>query len=135
MATYNAINYTKQFVNVPSEKIPKGEQYGVMRVAYDKYSLAADLSAGDYINMMKLPAGARLIDATIKLGALGAGSLDVGWEGDDDGVAHDAGSGRLNNEAGLMKVFSAETLIRVKVAVDTSATSGDIELSLIYVVD
>ena len=58
MAAYYSTNYTKLYVNVPAEKIPVGEQYGVVRVAYDDYTFAGAVDLNDTITFMKIPRGA-----------------------------------------------------------------------------
>ena len=123
MAAYYSTNYTKQYVNVPAEKIPVGEQYGVMRVAYDDYTFAGDVSADDTIRFMKIPKGARILDVHVINTAMGGGTIDIGWTASDDGsIAADpdgffdgydptsAGEVNLSDGvlAGRLKKFDAE---------------------------
>ena len=156
MADLYSTNYTKQYVNVPAEKIPAGEQYGNLRVAYDDYTFAADVSltAADNITFMKIPRGARIIDMHITHTDLGASSaaIDVGWSASDDGsVAADqdgfldgytgitsAGSTSLGILDGRFKKFTAEgCYVVVKIMHDDVATttSSNIKIALLYVVE
>ena len=148
MATLYGENADKILVDVPSQNIPSSDN-GRKRSLYDKFSLSADLSAADVILMgSKIPAGARVLDAKIKFDALGAGTLDVGWQAsaegneaaDPDGLIDgaavtSAGSVRADAEAGVMKKFSEAVQPIVTVATDNSATSGDIEIYIDYVLD
>ena len=85
MAAYYSTNYTKQYVNVPAEKIPAGEQYGVVRVAYDDYTFTAvDSVLNDTITFMKIPRGARILDVHVINTAMGGGTIDIGWTASDD---------------------------------------------------
>lgn len=150
MATLLGVNYTKQFDNVPSEKIPAGEQFGDVHVAYDKYTMEAALADGDIIKMMKLPAGAKVIDAIIKTDkSLGAtGILDFGWAAngvdaaDQNGLINqaDGGGQALATHAtpgapGLMKTFSVETQLQAQCTELSVATDAVIEVIVMYVIN
>ena len=150
MAALYSTNYTKQFVNVPSEKIPKGEQYGRVHVAYDDYTFAADVDEDDTIDFMKIPKGARIIDLHLINTALDGGTIDVGWTASDDGVEaadadgfldaynpSSAGSTSLGILAGRMKKFSAEVTVRVTIKADAVAatTADSLKIMILYVVD
>ena len=141
MATVYGANYTKQFVNVPSEKIPKGEQYGRVHVAYDSYEASGAIAINTLINFMKLPAGARVIGCTLKYDDLGsAGVIDVGTSADQNAfinaadVNSAAGASQMDNEAGNLAQYSSETQVIAKVTSATTA-AGTIELMMEYVVD
>tara|TARA_R100001594_G_scaffold19297_3_gene37673 strand:+ start:3753 stop:4205 length:453 start_codon:yes stop_codon:yes gene_type:complete len=150
MAAYYSTNYTKQFVNVPSEKIPAGEQYGVMRVAYDDYTFVGDVDDTDTIDFMKIPKGARIIDIHFVHSALDGGTIDLGWSASDDGVEagdadgfldgynpSSAGSTSLGILGGRMKKFSAECTLRLTVKADAvvGATDHVLQIMVLYVVD
>tara|TARA_R100000458_G_scaffold59881_1_gene72424 strand:- start:5561 stop:6019 length:459 start_codon:yes stop_codon:yes gene_type:complete len=152
MAAYYSTNYTKQYVNVPSEKIPKGEQYGVMRVAYDDYTFAGDVDLNDTITFMKIPKGARILDVHLVNTGMGGGSIDVGWTASDDGsIAADPdgffdGYVPTNLEinlsegslAGRLKKFDAEgCFLQVKIMHNDVATdtADSIKIMVMYVVD
>ena len=154
MAAYYSTNYTKQYVNVPAEKIPVGEQYGVMRVAYDDYTFTAvDSVLNDTITFMKIPKGARILDVHVINTAMGGGTLDIGWTASDDGsIAADqdgffdgydptnAGEVNLSDGilAGRLKKFDAEgCFLQVKVMHNDVATdtADSLKFMVMYVVD
>ena len=106
--------------------------------------------------MMKIPAGARVIDAIIKVADLDSntdGTLDVGWAASSDAVeAADADgffnelnvqsarsesiSGGNSSVPGHMKKFSSEVEVQIVPGAGVAdATSGDIELVILYVID
>lgn len=58
MANIYGDNYTKEFLNVPSERASVGEYKGKVKVLFDKISAGA---AGDVLSIGKLPAGARVL--------------------------------------------------------------------------
>ena len=155
MTSFYGVNNTKAYQNVPAEKIPAGEQNGRLRVAYDKISLT-EAVAGNVLHMMKIPAGARVIDAIIKVADLDSntdGTLDVGWAASSDAVeAADADgffnelnvqsarsesiSGGNASVPGHMKKFSSEVEVQIVPGAGVAdATSGDIELVILYVID
>lgn len=151
MATLYGQYAANRLVDVPSTKIPATAQHGRIRTSYDKYTLTGDMSASDVIDMGVLPKGARVVGGWLKNSALSAGTLHVGYAADSAGVetadddaflasvavtsaATTSFTGQ-NNMPGLGKAFSAEVQLQVKVATDTSATSGTIELCVHYVVD
>ena len=101
--------------------------------------------------MMKLPKGARVLDAVLVTDDLGTtGTLDVGWEATADEVADpngflnaiDVNSAAAINKMsttagypGMLKQFSAEAQISITASQATTATTGTIELVVYYVVD
>ena len=151
MAAYYSTNYTKQYVNVPAEKIPAGEQYGVMRVAYDDYTFAGDVGNADTITFMKLPRGARIIDIHMVTTALDGGTGDLGWTASDDGSITADADGFLDGynpssagEVNLgildvrLKKFSAEgcyVQMTIKDNAVATTTADSIKIMVMYVVD
>jgi len=150
MATKYGINATKRAVTQPPERPEQGQVKADVLFAYDKYTLSSDLAAADVIKMMKLPEGARIIDAILVCDDLDAsgGTLDVGWESngsdaaDADGMfanvdVTSASVTRMSAAVvpGVFQKFAAETQISITVDGDTDATSGDIELGVWFVID
>ena len=151
MAAYYSTNYTKQYVNVPAEKIPAGEQYGVMRVAYDDYTFAGDVGNADTITFMKLPRGARIIDIHMVTTALDGGTVDLGWTASDDGsITADAdgfldgynpssaGEVNLGILDGRLKKFSAEgcyVQMTIKDNAVATTTADSLKIIVMYVDD
>lgn len=152
MATLNGENAA--LINADaSSKAAVGDQGGRVRMLKDKFSLTGDLSLNDIIQMGgKLPQGASVVDVILSWDALGAGALDVGWadgaggleSADADGflaavAVTSAGLAKMSDtdEAvpGYLKDFDEEVQVQIQVQTDTSATSGDIELVVLYVVE
>lgn len=80
MATFNGVNYAKT-VAIPSIKIGPGEVKGEVLHAYEEYTSLANLGAADIINTgIVIPAGARLISATVKSPTNG-GTMSLGTAG------------------------------------------------------
>lgn len=117
------------------------------------FTLTADLSAGDIIEMMQLPAGHVPVDIIVDNDALGAGTVSVGIlnsaKNDLDttasggaawltGGAVTSANGLRADAAGLRAMSrcaadqAEDQPIGIKIATDTSATSGTIGLTLLY---
>lgn len=155
MATKYGVNATKRDNQAIPQLIPEGEKQGRLYVAYDEYTLTADLASGDVIKMMKLPPGSRVHNACIYFDDLDAtgGTLDIGWEAntvdaaDADGFlavvdVTSAGAQDMFDDQGtrpgLYKQFSqlgGETQISITTVGDTDATTGTIRLSVQYAID
>lgn len=153
MATLYGVNATKRDVTVPSVKIKVNEQHGRVRRAYDSYTLAAEASIADLILMMKLPAGAKIVDARVIAPTDGtSGQWDVGWAAagtvlaDQNGLFAgaaevDTGAGAIDSKLlgvapGYNQEFDAEVQIQLYCLEATTASDTDvIELEVFYVVD
>lgn len=155
MATKYGVNATLISNTNPPASAGVGEQGGRVRVMYDKYSLTADLASTDVIKMGGLlPIGARVLEVMLKYADLDAsgGTLDVGWQASADGVESQTLEGFISNAdctsadvilasqnqaapSGIFKKFAAPVQVVVTVDGDTDATSGDIELAVMYVID
>lgn len=151
MATYQGVNATS-ILGTPSAKAIVGQQAGDVKLIYDKFTLTADLSLNDIIQMGGLiPQGALIIDAYLKYADLssGAGTLDLGWQVSADALeavnatgfisAADAAtaadmiksSDNLASPASGKKFLAACQPI-VTIHADTNATSGDVEMFILY---
>ncbi len=157
MASKYGVNYKAKFVTVPESKIHQGEQRGRVRLAYDKYDLSVDaatVATTDVIYMQKIPAGARVIDAWLKFGDLGTtGTCDIGWQAssaggetaDADGLfaavdmktAADAlvGMNSVASPPAMFHLFTEEVQCVIVFSEATTATTGTIELGILYVID
>lgn len=135
--------YKKAYVDVPSAKIPPGEQSGSVWTLVATHTFAADVASLDTLALFKLPANCRVISCVVKnpadLG--GTGTIDVGYTAngvdaaDPDGfVASYDGSGQAAQTTGtgaaIFKDFSVETKVQ---ALFTGVTSGATGKSLIVV--
>ena len=152
MADLYGVNYTKQYVNIPAEKIPAGEQMGRVRVAYDTYTTAGAIGS-DIIYLMKIPKGARVLDVRVKHGAHGnSGTLDIGWLASDDAVESEDTDGFFNelavnaagsngmevstvNPVGINKKFAAECQVTVRKGATNTGSASEIALAVFYVMD
>lgn len=152
MADFFGENATLRDSNVPSDKIRSQDQHGRMRIARDKFTFTAILDTTDLLRMMKLPAGAKVYEVELNSDDLGTtGVLDIGWAASSEGgevadqnglfAAIDVNSAAtarlkiLNSVPGFLKRFTEEVEIQIKATTATTATSGDIELIIYYVVD
>lgn len=136
---------TFKSVEVTANPSPRYNEKGVYAL-YGHYALAAALVINDVIQMVAVPAGARVLGVSIKTPDLDTHqtptiALDVG-DGDDTdrfiaaSIIGQAG-GQVNNMAatygnadGYAKQYSADDTIDIKVltAPATGATTGTIEL-------
>ena len=140
-------NYTKAFVNVPSQKIEPGEHVGKVKVAYDEYDLddlGVVLADGDLIYMMKMPKGARILEAVIHCPDLGtAGIINLGTAADPDryiaaldGGLSAAAKGEMGaGVAGAFEEFSVDTQLLIKCTEASIAITGVIKVAVYYVMD
>lgn len=118
-----------------------------------KFTLTADLAAGDLIQMMDLPAGHVPVDIILDTDALAAGTVSVGIlnAGKTDldltasggaawltGGAVTAANGLRGDAAGLRSMSrcpvnqSANQPIAIKIVTDTTAVAGEIGLTLLF---
>ena len=151
MASLYGVEYTNVTQDVPSEKAAHNKWNAPLRIMYDSYTFASDLSADDKIYLGKLPKGARVIDVILAVTALGGGTIDVGYEynatGESaltdnldaflDGVdvtnaANFSMSEDLANADGFAYEIEGDADIVATIATDTSASSGTIKLCVIY---
>lgn len=150
MATFYGSNATLRDNTVPSKKIAGMDNGGRIRSMYDSFSLSAALSTGDVINMMKIPAGARVLEVILSspdLDSSTAATLSAGWTATSVDSAQATGFintvdvhtaakvARMTDVAGalgLYKQFGAETQVQVQVTAAGNATSGTIQCELIY---
>lgn len=89
MATLYSSEYTDAFVDVPSEKIAPEKLNGRIRRAYSEFTLGAELSSGDIVKMIRLPANAVIIEARFIAPAATSGNLDIGLADSDGTGAND----------------------------------------------
>lgn len=153
MTAFYGDNNTLAYQNSPSSQLDVTMSHGRVRRAYDSYTLAAEATTADTIDMMKLPKGARIVDARFIAPSDGTtGQWNVGWTdngtdgADADGLfigssAGDTGGGAVDSKLlgtrpGYNQKFSEETLIQLACAENTTASDGDtLELEVFYIVD
>lgn len=154
LTTVYGANHTLAYQNSPPSMVPANEWYGRVRHLYDSYTVGAsdEFGTSGLIKMMKIPKGARLIDAQVVCPATGAtGVFDIGWAAgataaeaaDADGifVGIDPGAAAVDANmagtvAGWNKTFSEEVQVQIDCTEATAAMAGlTIKLSLLIVVD
>ena len=143
-------NYTKAYVNMPSEKAGKGEYNGHVKILFDEYVVptANELATADFIYLGKLPKGARVLGGKVKTDAAGAtGIFDIGYlangvdaaDADAFAASVDPGAAAVLQElngAAIGKKFEAETTVLIDVTEVTADAGGDrIQVWIEYVVD
>lgn len=113
----------------------------------ETYNVVAALALGDVIQMMKIPAGATVVDVILSATDLDTGgtpalSLEVGDGADTDrfitatGVGGTGGHARANTHTGHGFTYGNEDTIDVRVAAAAAAFApGAIRLSTIYTMD
>ena len=152
MTEVNSINYAKS-VAVPVVKANPGETNGRVKCLFDKYTLAAAITAADIINCSKLPVGAKVLSAEIRSDDMGgAGQFSVGYadngvdDADADAFVNNVDAGDANAfarngsdaaaalaESGIYKRFTAETQVTITCEETTTAITGSIYLAIRYV--
>lgn len=119
-----SVNYTKQNVNVPPSIIPQGECNARVKVQYDEFSHTAAPSTNDEVEFLPLPQGARILNAIVSHGSLGAaGLVALGWK---DGSLRNS-QGNLVNPAdddGFVVAGATKNTALVKEMNATAGTAG-----------
>lgn len=150
MATVYGVNAAK-LVAVPAEKIDANAGYAKSRILHDKYVASGALTSGDVIKFMKIPKGARVIEAILKYSDLGTtGTGKLGWEAGTDEAADDDGlmasldfnaaadcilsSQNLAAPIAIGKEFAGEVQVSLTLTASTTA-AGTIECILILAVE
>ena len=152
MATLYGVNYSKKNISVPSEKVQGKEHSGKVRMAFDSYVFVANVVSGATIKLMKLPKGAKVVDAVCKCPSLGTtGIFSLGYEANGVDVADldgfllatsiDAGGQAVLGSATLgsaaiFKEFSAETQVVLTQTEATDVANGlAIEVAIFYTME
>lgn len=158
LTTVSGVNYAKE-VSVPPVALAAQQSYGRVRYAYDEYTVDAadEFGTSGLIKLMKIPKGARLIDARVVCPATGAtGIFDIGWAAsaelsggsaveaaDADGifVGIDPGAAAVDAKmAGTVNGFNRTFAAEVQVQADCTEATADmgtltLKLGIFYVVD
>jgi hypothetical protein len=137
---------------------------GVVAVARSELAIAANPTAGDIWQMVRVPAGARVVGGWIRSGDMDTNAtetldIDIGWEANGDEVADTDGFGNLgvmgtDTVAGIKpeegynfplggvlitagsKKFNAETIISITVvAAAATFAAGTVSVVVYYTVD
>ena len=149
MAEFLGLNATKRDSNVPSEKINVNENGGRVRRSYDSFTPGVELSSGDKISMMKIPSGAKIIDARLIIpvatGGGPAGKVEVGFASDANALYNDTegdfGAGAIDakmagTSAAYNAVLASETLILMECTENSLVSVGSkFELEVFWTLD
>lgn len=141
MADIFGSNFTKTR-QVPPQNVDSTDWKGRVRAMYDSYDVANDPSAGDLLFFARIPSGARVVDGWLKTPAMGTGgSFKVGRAGtnnDDNLLAatnvSSASFTRFNGSDVGNKFDDAQEFF-VTITNEGTATTGTIEVCIMYVVD
>jgi len=161
MPTFNSSQYQRAYVNVPSDKIGRGEHNSPAKLLFFSYTVVSATANADILKLCKLPKGARVLNAVISHPDMGtAGVANLGWAASEElvapgGAAVEAASNNgliasidLHTAAqiitmheisgaaptGLFKQFNAEVDIQLDISTGWTATSGVIQGYIEYVV-
>jgi len=156
VATIYANNATLRDNQTPSAKIESNQNFGRMRVVYDKYDFSnGQLTSGDDLLMSKIFKGAKVYGATMSAtqGSATAGKVTVGWLASDDAVEAADADGLLAEKdfgngdilagmieetaipAGLFKEFAAEVNAYMEVTETSVGADNSLELAIFLAMD
>lgn len=128
MPTYFSSQFQQAYVTVPSEKISVGDSSGDVQVAqFNIAATAAVLSSADILKLVKLPQGSRILQVRLVVGALGAGTLNVGWSASANGLEAASASGVVS----ALAVTSATANVYYP---NNARFAGEVDLQIIPVV-
>lgn len=134
MATLKGNNYA-DLTAIPQQQLDVGDVSGKIRMAYDEITLSAELASGDIIKLgAPLPKNARILDAGILSGAMGAPAavncqVRFGHDGDDDAfIAQSSVAAavklRMASEAGLLAKLDANRQPQITINTASSGAAG-----------
>ncbi|SVC96459.1 uncharacterized protein METZ01_LOCUS349313, partial [marine metagenome] len=85
MATYNAVDYAANEVTLPMKMSDAHSKGGRMRVLHDTYTQSGTGAVSSVINFGRIPAGARVWEATVSTSASlhGSGKLNLAVGADE----------------------------------------------------
>lgn len=152
LGTVYGSNYTKAFVANPVQVVAQGESGAKVKCLMDSYTLpGAVIDVGDVVKLgaLKLPKGAKVVDATIACASLGTtGILKLGYAAngvdaaDDDAfiASADAGGQAVFSKpaagaAGIFKALGAETQVVLGCSEISTNTNVKIDVAVFYVLD
>lgn len=141
MANFYGVNITN--LDASPAVLPDADDWhGKVRVQHDQYE-AASLAAGSVVYVARLPAGARVVNWTVKADALGSSvTLKLGDTADDDRYLGATAYNTANLAkqtlidgliAGVMYQYAAQTDLIITTAGATA--NGTIESVVEYVVN
>lgn len=155
MATYYGLNATKRDNSTPTTKIDGTDNGGRVRFKYDEYTLTAALLINDVINVMKMGANERILDAVISFPDLDSSTtatVDLGWAASAEATpleaaqsqgcfaavdAHTAAGAKSMNavggtSVGILKKFTSDVQMQIKIHAAGDATTGTMKVGIWY---
>lgn len=140
------VNYKKAYVgtNGVFSPVAQGEQSGKVKIAYDSITFDNNVVATtDVIYLMKLPAGAKIVDAILKCEDLGTtGVVDVGFSSGSelfasaDVKAAAIASHLAAGSSAHLSTLTAEKQVTAKFSEATDAAlNKTLQLVVFYVVE
>lgn len=152
LGTVYGANYTKAFNSNPPVMVAQGESGAKVKCLQDSYTLpTAVIDVGDVVKLgaLKLPKGAKVVDAVIACASLGTtGILKLGYEAngvdaaDDDAFisSADAGGQAVMQHpnagcAGIFKTLGAETQVVLGCSEISTNNNVKIDVAVFYVLD
>jgi hypothetical protein len=154
MATYNSDVYAAQDNTAfqgNGSKLGTGNLGGRVRhIYFEVTSLVAVLGTSDFINLCKLPAGARVVDYKISIPDMGTtGVLKIGHTASSDAVESaddDSFGGSITvtsavlhtpafAHAALLKKFASEVTVQIVPTTATDAGNVTVKGMIAYVID
>lgn len=152
LGTVYGANYTKAFNSNPPVMVAQGESGAKVKCLQDSYTLpTAVIDVGDVVKLgaLKLPKGAKVVDAIIACASLGTtGILKLGYEAngvdaaDDDAFisSADAGGQAVMQHpnagcAGIFKTLGAETQVVLGCSEISTNNNVKIDVAVFYVLD
>ena len=141
MATKYSTQYDNAYNNLV--KVGKGDIDGQQRSMYAEFDLdGAAIGIGDIVKLFKLPAGARIVEATVLNPGWGAtGEVHLGTAADPDyfiasmtdAAATISKMTSVATHAGIFGQTTAETEVILTGVVATTNTTGVVKVQLDYV--
>lgn len=122
MATLYSSEYTSGFVTVPNGKLNPEDLNGRVRRAYAEFTLSAELSSGDIVKMIRLPANANIIDAGFDCPAATSGTLDIG-------VADADGSGSNDDDDAIFAALNISSAIDGNTRLDWDSAGHNLKVN------
>jgi hypothetical protein len=152
MADKYTNEYSKAFIQRPSELVEAGLTNGRLRQALVTFTAAAELATADDVFLYRLPQGARVMDMRVKSPDWGTtGACNIGWRASVDGVevadadgffaALDCNTAAVDAKLGAIapgwgKKFASPVDIMLKpTAASTALTGLSIVVQIVFVVD
>ncbi len=126
MPIFFSSQFQQAYVDVPPTKIEPAGVAGSVKVGhFNIAATAAVLTSADIIKLVKIPQGARILQVRLVVGALGAGTLNVGWS---------AGGAEAANATGVVGALAVTSATANIYYPNNTRLAGAVDLQIIPVV-